>query len=499
MARVHLDPITRIEGHLAIEIEVQNGRVTDAWSKGDMFRGFETILRVDPVDANQITQRICGVCPVSHGLASSKCLDDAFNIRPNKNGRIMRNLVLSANYLQSHVIHFYHLCALDYVDITSILEYNGGDDKLVSVREWVKQEVKLKTGRPDAVTAAAPFLPRYEGNNFYIKDKDLNWAAIAHYLQAFDIRMKAHKMVASFGGRAPHLIGLVPGGVTQVPTRAVIREFKKNLREVEKFVNDIYINDVIAVARGYSDYFGYGKFMNQLSFGVFEEDDTLNTFTLQRGAYLNGAVEQLNTALIKEQVRYSRYSSGSNLHPLRGDTEPNPHKGGAYTWLKAPRYKDQPMEVGPLARVAVSYLSGNNAVKSEVDALLKMFNADITAVFSVLGRHAARAIEAKLLCQQMWRWLDELEVGGSPRNSYDIPDQGEGEGLTEAPRGALGHWIVVRDKKIENYQPAGGAHHMVLRSPGRPGRSRPRGAGPDRHTDHRCEQSPRGGTCGTLL
>ncbi len=453
MARVYLDPITRIEGHLSLEIEVQNGRVIDAWSKGDMFRGFEKILRGrNPVDANQITQRICGVCPVSHGLASSKCLDAAFNIRPNKNGRLLRNLVLAANFLQSHIIHFYHLCALDYVDIKAILSYSGNDEKLVSVREWVKQEVKMKTGRYDAITAAAPFLPRYEGNDFYIKDKDLNFAAIAHYLQAFDMRMKAHKMVACFGGRAPHLIGLVPGGVTQVPTAAKVREFRKNLREVEKFVNEVYINDVIAVARAYRNYFTLGKFTNQLSFGGFEEDETLNKFALQRGAYLNGAVEQLDTALIKEQVRYSRYSSGSDLHPLRGDTEPNPRKGGAYTWLKAPRYKDQPMEVGALARVSVSYLSGNEAVKSEVNALLKIFNADITAVFSVLGRHAARAIEAKLLCRKMYGWLDGLDVDGAPRNSYEIPENGEGEGLAEAPRGALGHWIVVNGKKIANYQ-----------------------------------------------
>lgn len=451
MARVYIDPITRIEGHLSIEIEVQNGRVVDAWSKGDMFRGFEKILKGrNPVDANQITQRICGVCPVSHGLASSKCLDSAFGIRPNKNGRLLRNIVLGSNYLQSHIIHFYHLCALDYVDITSVIEYNGSDDKLIAVRDWAKQEIKLKGGRDDAITAAGPFLPRFEGD-FYIKDKNLNWAAIRHYLEAFDIRMKAHKMVALFGGRVPHLIGLVPGGVTQVPTSAKIREFKKTLREVEKFVNDVYVQDVLAVAQAYSSYFNVGKFTNMLSYGVFEEDDSLNTFTLQRGAYL-GAVEPLNTQLIHEHVRYSRYSSGSNLHPLRGETEPNPVKGGAYTWLKAPRYKDQPMEVGPLARVVVSYLSGNQAVKSEVDAVLKRFNAEIGAVFSALGRHAARAIEAKLICHRLHEWVEQLEVDKSPRNSYEIPDSAEGEGLTEAPRGALGHWIVVRDKKIENYQ-----------------------------------------------
>lgn len=452
MARIPIDPITRIEGHLSIEIEVQNGRVVDAWSKGDMFRGFEKILRGrNPVDANQITQRICGVCPVSHGLASSKCLDSAFNIRPNKNGRLLRNLVLGSNYLQSHIIHFYHLCALDYVDIASILEYNGSDDKLLAVRDWAKQEIKLKGGRNDAITAAGPFLPRFEGD-FYIKDKNLNWAAIRHYLEAFDIRMKTHKMVALFGGRVPHLIGLVPGGVTQVPTLGLIREFKKNLREVEKFVNEVYIKDVLAVAQAYSAYFNLGKYTNMLSYGLFEDDDTLNSFVLQRGAYFGGSVEPLNTQLIKEQVRYSRYSSASNLHPLRGDTEPNPAKGGAYTWLKAPRYKDQPMEVGPLARVAVSYLSGNQTVKSEVDAVLKQFNAQIGAVFSALGRHAARAIEAKLICRKLHEWVEQLEVDKSPRNSYEIPDTGEGEGLVEAPRGALGHWIVIRNKKIENYQ-----------------------------------------------
>lgn len=452
MARIYIDPITRIEGHLSLEIEVQNGRVADAWSKGDMFRGFEKILKGrNPVDANQITQRICGVCPVSHGLASSKCLDNAFGIRPNKNGRLLRNLVLGSNYLQSHIIHFYHLCALDYADIASVLEYNGSDEKLLHVREWAKQEMKLKGGRDDAITAAGPFLPRYEGD-FYIKDKNLNWAAIRHYLEAFDIRMKAHRMVALFGGRVPHLIGLVPGGVTQVPTTAKIREFKKTLREVEKFVNEVYYQDVLAVAQAYSAYFNAGKFNNMLSYGLFEDDDTLNTFVMQRGAYLNSAVEPLDTQLIKEQVRYARYSSASNLHPYRGETEPNPAKRGAYTWLKAPRYKDQPMEVGPLARVVVSYLSGNQAVKSEVDALLKRFDAPLSAVFSALGRHAARAIEAKLICRKLHEWVEQLEVDKSPRNSYEIPDSGEGEGLVEAPRGALGHWIVIRNKKIENYQ-----------------------------------------------
>ncbi|HOO72179.1 MAG TPA: nickel-dependent hydrogenase large subunit [Spirochaetota bacterium] len=453
MAKVLLDPITRIEGHLSIELDVQNGKVVDAKCKGDMFRGFEKILvGRNPVDANQITQRICGVCPISHGLASSKCLDDAFGIKPNKNGRILRNLVLTANYLQSHILHFYHLAALDFVDITALLSYKGRDPKLNNLKDWAKDELEKKKNRADAITAVAPFLPRYEGKDFYIKDHDLNIDAIAGYVKALDIRMKAHKMVALFGGRAPHAIGLVPGGVTQVPTRDKIREYRKLLKEVEEFVNDVYAKHVIAVAKGFPEYFKLGKYSNFLSYGLIDKDEEHKDFMFERGAFYNNKVSALNTRLIREQVKYARYQSASNLHPLEGQTDPNPQKGGAYTWLKAPRYNEQPMEVGPLARVAVAYLSGNEAVKKELDAILAIFNAEVPAAFSVLGRHASRVIEAKLLCQEAYNMLDELEPNGQPRSTYQIPETGEGEGLAEAPRGALGHWIVVKNRVIANYQ-----------------------------------------------
>lgn len=452
MAKVLLDPITRIEGHLSIEIDVQNGKVVDAKSKGDMFRGYEMILKGrNPVDANQITQRICGVCPAPHGIASSKCLDAAFGIRANKNGRLLRNLILTADYLQSHILHFYHLCALDYVDITSILKYNGTDKKLLAVRDWAKNELEVKKNRQDAITAVAPFLPRYEGD-FYIKDQELNIAAIAHYLEALDVRLKAQQMIGIFGGRTPHMVGLVPGGVTQVPTRSAIRQYKKFLKKVEEFVNEVYYNDIIAVAKAYSDYFKIGKYTNFLSYGVFEENDELSQFFFKRGVFDGKKLQEFDSSKIREQVRFSRYNSGTNLHPYQGQTNPDPHKGGAYTWLKAPRYDGMPMEVGPLARVAISYLSGHKEVKQEVDALLKVFNADIDAVFSVLGRHASRVIECKLLCQKAYEWLDELEVGEMPRSTYEIPEKGQGEGLTEASRGALGHWIIIEDKKIANYQ-----------------------------------------------
>ena len=452
MAKVLIDPITRIEGHLSIEIDVENGKIVDAKSIGDMFRGYEKIFQGrNPLDANQLSQRICGVCPISHGIASSKCLEGAFGIKPNNNGRVLRNLMLAANYMHSHLIHFYHLAALDYVDITALLKYTGHDSKINNLKAWVESEVKSKKGRVDAITAGAPFLPRYEGN-FYIKDVDTNIDAIAGYVKALEMRMKAHKMVAAIGGRAPHAIGLVPGGVTQVPTRAMIREYKKHISEIENFINDVYMNHVIAVAKTFKDYFKIGSFANFLSYGLFDQDAEEKKHFLQRGVAYGTKLEGFNAEKIKEQVRYARYSSGSNLHPLQGQTEPQPGKGGAYTWLKAPRYDGKAMEVGPLARVVVSYLSGNAAIKKEVDALLKTFNADINAVFSVLGRHAARAIEAKLIIAEMPKWIDELEVNGKPRSTFDIPDTGEGMGLVEASRGALGHWIVVKDKKIANYQ-----------------------------------------------
>jgi len=452
MAKVLIDPLTRIEGHLSIEMDVQNGKVVDAKCRGDMFRGYETILQGrNPVDANQIVMRICGVCPVSHGEASSKCLDDAFKIKPTKNGRLLRNLLLGSNTVQSHILHFYHLTALDFVDITAILNYKGSVDALVRLREWVKNDIAVKKGRDDEMTAAGPFLPRYEGD-FYIKDQAINEAAIAGYVQALDIRQKAHQMVALFGGRAPHPIALVPGGVTTIPTRGKIKEFKKFLKEVDKFINSTYIPHVIAVAKAFPDYFKLGKYDRFMSVGVYDKDEDRKEFLFERGIFDRNKLEQFDSSKIREQVKYARYRSGSNLHPLKGESIADPNKGGAYTWVKAPRYDDRPMEVGALARMVVAYQSGNAMVKKELDGLLKIFNSELPVVLSALGRHASRAIEAKMIAGEMKKWVDELEVGGNPRNPYTIPDSGEGEGLVEAARGALGHWIVIKNKKIANYQ-----------------------------------------------
>jgi ferredoxin hydrogenase large subunit/hydrogenase large subunit len=451
--KVYIDPLTRIEGHLSIEMDVQGGKVVDAKCRGDMYRGYESILQGrNPVDAQQIVMRICGVCPVSHGQASSRCLDEAFGIKPTKNGRILRNLILGANFLQSHILHFYHLAALDFVDITAVLKYKGSDEGIVRIKDWVNNELKVKKGRPDEMTAGGPFLPRYEGKDFYIKDVDTNISAIAGYVKALEIREKTHRMVALFGGRAPHPISMVPGGITTEPTKARIKEFRKYLKEVEEFINETYLNHIIAVAKAFPDYFKLGQYDSFLSYGVFDKDEDRKDFMFEQGLVTGGKLEKFDSSEIREQIKYARYKSGSNLHPLKGETVADPEKSGAYTWVKAPRYADKPMEVGPLARTVVAYYSGNKAVKKQLDAVLKIFNAEVPAALSALGRHASRVIECKLIAKDMYDWLDDIESGGKTRNSYIIPGTGEGEGLIEAPRGALGHWIVIKDHKIANYQ-----------------------------------------------
>lgn len=445
---ITVDPITRIEGHLKIELEVDDGKVTDARCCGEMFRGLEGILKKrNPVDANQITQRICGVCPASHAQASSLNLDNAFGVTPPDNGRLIRNLILGANFLQSHILHFYHLAALDFVDITAILHYSGNDPELIRVKDWAKQEVD--SGRPSAV---GPFLPRYAGD--YITDTDVNIAAIAHYLKALDIRRKAQEMLAIFGGKMPHAIAVVPGGTSETVTVNKVVAYSSRLREIQDFIENVYIPDVLAVAGLYPQYFGIGKGCgNFLAYGVFEEETGGDKKLMPSGTFVDGKLGAFSADKVAEYVKHSRYSSASGNHPSAGETEPDPDKGGAYSWLKAPRYDGNVLEVGPLARVAVAHLAGNNAGLSKMvtDTLAK-FDAPVEALFSVLGRHAARALEAKIVADRCAEWVMELKPGQPTHTSFEIPTEGNGMGLTEAPRGALGHWISIKNKRIDNYQ-----------------------------------------------
>lgn len=448
MTSVTLDPITRIEGHLAVHTTVDGGRIADATVCGEMFRGFEVILQGrHPMDAQQITQRICGVCPVSHGTASVLAQEMAYKVIPSRNGRLLRNLILGANYIQSHILHFYHLAALDYVDITAVTSYKGKDRALQDVKGWVAKQTTEKTPFP-----AAPFLPRYEGN--YVKDADLNLQALRHYLEALNMRALAHKACALFAGKMPHVASLVPGGVTERVTADRIASYGSMLAKLRAFIETAYLPDVLEVAAAFPEYFKIGRGCgNFLAYGGFAESEDAKTSFLPAGVVVAGKPAPFDSTRITEDVKYSRFSSPSGLAPAAGATLPHPEKSEAYSWLKAPRYAGQPMEVGPLARMLVAYGSGSlPQAKELLDSVLSRFEAKPEALVSVMGRHAARAIECKILADRCQDWLNALEPDQPSCVDFEMPAAGTGMGLVEAPRGALGHWIEIRGRKISRYQ-----------------------------------------------
>ena len=446
--KISVSPLTRIEGHLKIDVEVEGGQIVDAHCAGEMFRGWEIILKGrHPLDAQQITQRICGVCPTAHGHASNRCLDDALGINPPDNGRLLRNLILGANNVQSHILHFYHLAALDFVDITAILQYQGNSPQLNKVKSWAQSEVN--SGRSNMLS---PFMPRYKGE--YIQDVELNIAAIAHYLEALEMRRKAQQALVIFGGKMPHTMATVPGGVTEKPTADKIVAYLSYIKELQAFVDNKYVPDVIAVAQAFPQYFGIGKGCgNFLSYGVFEENNEGTDLFLTRGAVIDGAYQEFDMMKINEYVEHSKFKSESGLHPWEGQTDPDPEKDDAYSFVKAPRYNDAVVEVGPLARTVVSYMSGKNeAVKSIVDATCASVGIQVPDLFSVLGRHAARALECKLVADRCAEWAMEIKLGQPVCTPFTIPSESKGVGFCEAPRGSVSHWIKIEDSVIDNYQ-----------------------------------------------
>ena len=422
MAKLVIDPVTRIEGHLKIEVEVKDGKVVDAHCSGGMFRGFEIFLKGrDPRDASQITQRICGVCPTSHCMSSVRALDTAFKVQPTTQGRILRNLILGSNYLEDHPLHFYHLVALDYV--------KGPDTE--------------------------PFIPRYEGD--YRLDKATNDVAVGQYLECLKVRTIGYEMVAAWGGKGPHVAGMVVGGSTATPTAEEIAAFKTKLAVINKFIRETYVPTVYLVAGAYKDLFKMGVgCKNLVAYGVFPLDDAHSNFLLKRGTFTDGKDYPLEVDQIREFVKHSWYDNKTTgLNPKVGKTVPAPGKKGAYSYVKSVRYKGIPHEVGPLARAWVT----NPVLSKNANKFLGLpedkevrFRDLGEAAFSVLGRHAARAEETLIVAAAMEKWIDELRPGVSGAVEAKVPEKGEGIGLSEAPRGAVGHWISIKGKKIDNYQ-----------------------------------------------
>ncbi|HUT58302.1 MAG TPA: nickel-dependent hydrogenase large subunit [Phycisphaerae bacterium] len=443
-----IDPITRIEGHMRVEAVVDGGAVKDARCCGTLFRGFERILPGrHPLDAVRITQRVCGVCPTAHASASAFCLDEALGVADKvpPNGRLVRNLILGANFLQSHILHFFTLAALDYADVAALADYEGDESELKAVRAFIDRG------------ELGPFFPRYEGD--YRCSKDQNRTLVRNYLRALHIRRVTHEMLCIFGGKMPHNIGIVPGGVTCDVTADKISSFAGKLADVKAFIDDAYIPSVLLVAGRYADHFEIGAGCKRyLSYGVFNLDEK-DTNPVRRKRLLpaglvdaDGKLSAVDAGKITEHVKHSRYDESCAAHPAEGTTCPDPGKAGAYSWLKAPRYDGGAAEVGPLARAMVGYVAGDKTIKADVDAVLSAAGISADKLSSVLGRHAARALEAQWVCNAMAGWLVQLAPSAPAAVELTIPDAGQGAGMTDAPRGALGHWIQIKDKKIDRYQ-----------------------------------------------
>jgi len=473
--RIVVDPITRIEGHLRIEVEVANGKVTNAWSSSTLFRGLEIILKGrDPRDAWLFTQRACGVCTYVHGLASIRCVDHAVGVTIPDNARLIRNLLMGAQFLHDHIVHFYHLHALDWVDVVSALK--ADPLKASKIANNVSPAPKNGPGDFKAVQARLKkfvdsgqlglFANGYWGHPAYKLPPEVSLIAAAHYLEALRQQARTARMHAIFGAKNPHLQSLVVGGVSCAadlnPDR--VSEFLYLWKETMAFVNNVYIPDLLAVAGFYKDWGAIGGTTNFLCYGEFPQSaKEPESLFFPRGAIFKrnlAKVENVDPAKITEHVKHSWYEGDGALNPAQGETKPKYSKldtNGEYSWMKAPRYNGEPMEVGPLARVLVAYAKGHEPTKKAVDGVLKKLAIPKEALFSTLGRTAARAIETQIIGEAMEGWIMQLVENlkkGDTRTfePYQMPESAQGMGLNDVPRGALGHWIEIKEKKIANYQ-----------------------------------------------
>jgi [NiFe] hydrogenase large subunit len=470
--RVVIDPVSRIEGHLRIEVEVDNGRVSKAWSTATLFRGVETILTGrDPLDAPLITQRLCGVCTYVHDLASVRAIEDAVGVEITDNARIVRNLMLGAQFLHDHIVHFYHLHGLDWVDITSALNADAtATEDLARAISPDADAIDFAAAKSRLQSLVAtgnlgPFANGYWGHSAYIMSPEENLLVTAHYLEALKKQATAAKMMAILGGKNPHPQSTVVGGVTCGGELSADRlnSFRAYLEETRKFVDTVYIPDLKAVAAKYPDWATVGSFSNFMACGEFPLGPNVPAdLFMPRGVIFNGDiynVQALDPAYISEHVSRSWYAGSTDYHPEVGETVPNftgIDLDDRYSWLKAPRHDGEAMEVGPLARVLVGYGLGQAEFVNPVQQFLIETGLNEANLLSTLGRTAARGLETAIIGDAMVDWLYELEnnlaLGNNQIYQNYSMGTGSGTGFLEAPRGALGHWINIQGSSIDNYQ-----------------------------------------------
>ena len=504
---VVVDPVTRIEGHLRIEAEFDGSTITQASSSGTMVRGIEIILRDrDPRDAWAFAQRICGVCTLVHGLASVRSVEDALQYPIPPNAQLIRNLMLAAQFVHDHVMHFYHLHALDWVDVVSALKADPKATSTLaqSISGYARSspgyfaDVQTRIGKLVASGQLGLFANAYWGHPGYALPAEANLMAVAHYLDALQWQREVAQLLTIFGGKNPHpnvLVGGTPAAISvhtgagtgsTAVNEVGLQRVSAIIEQMRQFVDQVYLPDTLAIASFYKDWFrtGYGEGTgNFLTYGDFPHRGVDPTsFLVPRGAILGrdlshieevdlGAEEQ-----VQEFVAHSwyDYSAGKDagLHPYRGETQlhytgPQPpyqnlDTTASYSWLKSPRWKGHAMEVGPLARVLMLYASGHEPTRDLAGKALSQLGLPLTALFSTMGRTAARTLECKILADAMPQWYDGLmsniragDVSTSNRALWEPsswPRHAQGVGVVEAPRGALAHWIVIDDGRISNYQ-----------------------------------------------
>ncbi len=510
--RVVVDPVCRIEGHLRVEVNLDsNNVIRNAVSTGTMWRGLEVILKGrDPRDAWAFTERICGVCTGTHALTSVRAVEDALKIQIPENANSIRNIMQLNLQVHDHLVHFYHLHALDWVDVVSALKADPKATSALaqSISSWPLsspgyfRDIQNRLKKFVESGQLGPFMNGYWGSPAYKLPPEANLMAVAHYLEALDFQKEIVKVHTIFGGKNPHpnwLVGGVPCAINLEGTGAVgaINMERLNLvksiidRSIE-FTEQVYIPDLIAIAKFYKGWlYGGGlSSKNVMSYGDIPDkanDYSAGNLMLPRGAIINGDLSKVHEIdlrdpeQIQEFVAHSWYKypdETKGLHPFDGVTEPSfvlgPNtkgtktnikeldESGKYSWIKAPRWRGHAMEVGPLARYIIGYAQNNPEFKEPVDALLKELDVPVTALFSTLGRTAARGLECQWAGRKMSYFFDKLmaNLKAGDLNTANIekwepstwPKEAMGAGFTEAPRGALGHWIKIKDTKIDNYQ-----------------------------------------------
>ncbi|MDF1527793.1 MAG: nickel-dependent hydrogenase large subunit [Sedimenticola sp.] len=493
--RITVDPVTRIEGHLRIDVEVEDGKVNNAWSSGQMWRGIEKILvGRDPRDAWVFTQRICGVCTTVHALTSVRAVENALNLEVPLNAQFVRNLIVAAQAVHDHIVHFYHLSALDWVDVVSALDADPkATAKLAeSLSSWGGNGVHEMTAVKEKLKAfvssgqLGPFANGYWGHPAMKLPPEVNLLAVAHYLQALEVQRYANKIVTILGGKTPHIQNLAVGGVSNsinLDSQSTLNmerlmAIKGWIDKLSDFVHNVYMVDVPAVGAFYLDWAGYGQGVTDYLSVPDMPIDTKGTKFALPGGFIKGGdlttfkpISSYQDAYfrdgVKESSKHAWYEGDSALHPWDGQTEPQYtdfQDEGQYSWIKSPTFNGKPAQVGPLANVLCMAAAGHESTAKHLKTAMGTLNAvagkeiPLAALHSTIGRHEARAVRTAVMLDNMneqWNMLVE-NIGKGDTDTFNQPVFPKGEikgfGFHEAPRGVLSHWVVINDGKIKNYQ-----------------------------------------------